>query len=342
MLRALPRFVLLVGISGLLAATGFFAPILAEAATSGTGLRPEGVIDYEWHTSKAELLSLIDRAAAADDAYYAPLESRADPTLAAAAAAEHARVSRILGQDRHDAVGLPNGPVTRKIPMQTLGHATFGAWQAASTPALAGVSEGFSGYTYYDPSGQTQAGFIVNFFASAPGTSYTAGLSSAVRADLEGSSTRSNPPWQDGGGAPLWVLICVSSVCSWQTQAADLQILDQDQTICYPSGVCVLGPPCDPTVNCARKHISLWDSNGPTSTGDAFTVGDSHHDIPGHACPDDWDGVRDYAGNSVPSSDIYVTSYTDMGTAGTITCPPGYTPAYHNGLEYNIWLKGIG
>jgi hypothetical protein len=114
----------------------------------------------------------------------------------------------------------------------------------------------------------------------------------------------------------------VNSVCNWQTQAADLQILSSDQTICYPSGVCVL----------------LWDSTGPTSTGGGFTIGD----IPGHACPDDWDGVRDFAGNSPPLADVYSTSYSDSGNAGTIACPPGYTPAYHNGLEYNVWLKGIG
>lgn len=319
-----------------------WSPVLVEATSAQEALAPGAVIIYEWHTTKAELLGSIDRAAQVDDTFYARFELSSDPNTVDAARAAHARVREIITGNRAEIARLPDGPIVRRIPVQTLVPVSRSPRPSPIIGAVAGVVDGFSTYTYYNPGGGAEAGFVVSSFASAPGSPYSYGLSPAVRSDLEGPNTRSNPAWQDGGGLALWVLMCVNSNCYWKTQDADLQILDQDQTICYPSGVCVLAPPCDPSVNCARKHISLWDSGGPDSIGAGFAIGDAHHDIPGHACPDDWDGVRDYAGNSVPLNDVYSTGYSDSGNAGTIACPPGYTPAYHNGLEYNVWLNGVG
>lgn len=340
-MRRSMRFLGGLSAASFIAGLGFITPVLGEATTMSRQLSLGPVIEYPWHTSRAELLSLVDRALSIDDAFYGKLESAADQAVAAAAAADHTRIRAIQNRERDSVAALPDGPTVRYIPLQTL-VAGSGPSIPGEIAAQASGAEGFSVYTYYSPSTAQEAGFIVSFFGSAPGSPYTVGLSAAVRTDLEGPSTRSNPPWQDGGGLPLYVYICVQGNCSWQTQSADLQILDQNQTICYPSGVCVLAPPCDPTVNCARKHVSLWDSTGPLSNGEGFSVGDAHHDIPGHACPDDWDGVRDIVGNSVPLNDIYQTSYTDSGNAGTVACPPGYTPAYHNGLEYNVWVNGVG
>lgn len=344
MWRACIRSLGFVSIAVLLAVAGFLAPIWNQAAHASAKSVPGAVINYPWHTSRAELLRMIDQAAVLDDNFYAPLEHLSDPRAASDAIAAHARISQILNRDRAEAARLPDGPTTRYVPLRTVISESLQQRTVTSISASANVVDGFGVYTYYDTSGSTQAkaGFVDTYFSSAPGSPYSYGLAAAVRTDLEASTSRAVPHWLDGGGTPLYVLICVNSVCVWKTQLADLQILDEDVTICYSSGVCVLAPPCAPSTNCPRKHISLWDSGGPDSVGNGFTVGDAHHDITGHACPDDWDQTRDYAGNSPPLIDVYATSYTDAGNAGTVPCPPGYTPAYHNGLEYNVWLQGVG
>lgn len=57
------RLTVIVGAAALVAASGFLMPVLVEATSAQEALAPGAVIIYEWHTTKAELLGSIDRAA---------------------------------------------------------------------------------------------------------------------------------------------------------------------------------------------------------------------------------------------------------------------------------------
>lgn len=322
----------------------------SEAAPTST-LRPGAVTTLQLTVSKEAYRAELLQARQAEEPYLARLAISPYSQDVQRASALRTQLDTGVRTRLAELDSIAGNTFTESIPFVPLVREAITSVRPSVTSAYAGSSQaGFSLYTYALPD-VNPVGFVSEYFVNATGYPAQYGSTAAVHADLESSASPSIPPFQDGGGALLDVMICSDGVCHWQVQDYDLQILDAAQSLycTNANGIqqCVAGYPCpDPQfggdfLHCPRKHISLWGTRQPDSSGNQWTVGDPHHDNWGHTCPDDWDMTRDYVMNSVPAADVSSTGTTTQSNSGTLGCEVG-TPAYHNGVEDDSYLKSEG
>lgn len=325
----------------------------ASAQLPGTTLVPGKPTRIHLVLPTAQLLAQARAANAKDELYFSRLEATGNPADIAVAAGLRRTVGASLDRALTALEGNSAAWTGQDVPFIPLLRQAGTPLPGVLDVAASGGLSGFSYYTYPGPEPVDPQGFITNWWTnSAPSAAYN-GSDAAIRGDLESPASPSSTPWQDGGGAVLFVMICSDGVCNYQEEDYNLQILDANATFCTPTTpvpVCTVGPACpDPQFggtdqHCPRKHISLWGNRTPDSANSQYTVGDAHHDIYGHACPDDWNGTRDYVYNSIPPADIGSYGTEASGASGqlyTAGCLDGqYVPATFDGIIRDQYMTG--
>ncbi len=307
-LRWLPRLLVGVLVSGSMLSLGSSTAFARQGPPTNNGRTTMHV------TLSAKQLSDFTAKAWAHDTVY--VEQLRLSGTAAAARIAHSIESRYASAAARAALS-PRGQ-TLDIPMAVLGRNHAPGRIQPQAPA--GTQPGYGVWTYKvgDSGDMVQSDPVTHFIAPYPGFDGSLGSAMTVHGLVEGPS--SALPWFDASGEYQAIWGCVD------INTGACRFIDPSYQVQWP------GPDGNPTQ--PRDHARLFEV--VLADGD-FTVVAAHHDS-NHICTDDWTGARFLFQYSIPQADILSAGSQDDGNAGYVPCPPGYSPAYWDGQEADIWL----